>query len=237
MKIPYRIDLAGGWLDQPYISGINPGYVITLSLEPIKEYAERCGMATSTRKSIQELYQLGLPQVDSIELSKLVFNYDNKPGAKDVSGAQDAIGICMKGLTRHYYNGKYWPAVIETCQDESVLSWLEDHIFMDLLWPRPEGLDLLKITNSDYDLVYELNDASQRCWYAIMRKDLKGFAHAMTQSFEIQKQIFPAMTNDSIEQELTKYSCMGKKLAGAGGGGYVIMVNDEPCGDRIKVRK
>jgi galactokinase/mevalonate kinase-like predicted kinase len=234
--IPYRLDLAGGWLDQPYISGLNPGYVITLSLEPIKEYKERCGMATSTRKSIKDLYKLGIPDRDSIEMAKLVFNYDNKPGAKDISGAQDAIGICMKGLTRHRYDGRYWPEVIETCQNETVLQWLEDHIFLELLWPRPQGLDILKKTNIESDLVYCLNEASEKCWYSILRMDLNGFASALTYSYEMQKKMFPLMTNDTIENELKKYSCMGLKLAGAGGGGYIIMVNDEPCGERIKVR-
>ena len=55
-NIPYRIDLAGGWLDQPHISAIYPGSVITLSLRPITKYKERCGMATSTRKSIKKLF-------------------------------------------------------------------------------------------------------------------------------------------------------------------------------------
>ena len=31
-QIPYRIDLAGGWLDQPYVSEHYPGSVITLSI-------------------------------------------------------------------------------------------------------------------------------------------------------------------------------------------------------------
>ncbi|MDP6039624.1 MAG: adenylyltransferase/cytidyltransferase family protein, partial [Candidatus Latescibacteria bacterium] len=33
-QIPYRIDLAGGWLDQPFVSKHHPGSVITISLEP-----------------------------------------------------------------------------------------------------------------------------------------------------------------------------------------------------------
>ena len=30
--IPYRLDLAGGWLDQPYVSKHHPGPVITISI-------------------------------------------------------------------------------------------------------------------------------------------------------------------------------------------------------------
>ena len=33
-NIPYRIDLAGGWLDQPYVSKYHPGPVLTICIEP-----------------------------------------------------------------------------------------------------------------------------------------------------------------------------------------------------------
>ena len=231
-NIPYRLDLAGGWLDQPYVSGLHPGWVITLSLEPIVEYKERCGMATSTRKSMQELFAMGLPELDSIQLAKLVFNYDNKPGARNISGAQDAIGLCLKGLTRHYYNGVYWPKSIEICQDDSILQWLEDVLFLQLTFPRPEKLDVLAKTNIDEGLIGILADCSAKCWDSIMRKDIDSFGDYMYRAFEIQKLLFPLM---HIDCEVPK--CKGHKLAGAGGGGYLIMVNDIPCGDKIKIRR
>ena len=34
-SMPYRIDLAGGWLDQPFVSIHNPGPVLTISLEEV----------------------------------------------------------------------------------------------------------------------------------------------------------------------------------------------------------
>ena len=37
-RIPYRLDLAGGWLDQPYVSKHGEGSVLTISLEPIIEF-------------------------------------------------------------------------------------------------------------------------------------------------------------------------------------------------------
>jgi len=36
--IPSRLDLAGGWLDQPYVSKYYPGPVVTISLEPVCRY-------------------------------------------------------------------------------------------------------------------------------------------------------------------------------------------------------
>ena len=54
-QMPYRIDLAGGWLDQPFVSQHCPGSVITLSIEPTVEFNERSGMATSTRRTAIDL--------------------------------------------------------------------------------------------------------------------------------------------------------------------------------------
>jgi len=51
-KIPYRMALAGGWIDQPFVSQHNPdppGSMVVVALEPTFPYMERSGMSTSTR--------------------------------------------------------------------------------------------------------------------------------------------------------------------------------------------
>ncbi|HNX92943.1 MAG TPA: hypothetical protein PKI17_05410, partial [Syntrophomonas sp.] len=55
--IPFRIDLAGGWLDQPYVSKHHPGSVLTISIEPTIEFNDRSGMSSSTRRKAIELWQ------------------------------------------------------------------------------------------------------------------------------------------------------------------------------------
>src|SRR3989344_9310024 len=55
-NIPYRIDLAGGWLDQPFVSKKFPGPVLTISIEPTLEFNLRSGMATSTRNKAMKLW-------------------------------------------------------------------------------------------------------------------------------------------------------------------------------------
>ena len=128
-RIPTRLDLAGTWIDQPYVSCYAPGWAITISLEPTFEVRERCGLSTSTRNMIKKIWPLELPDMEPETLARLVFCYENNPERSDgiISGAQDSIGICIPGLCRHYYNNQYWPSKIETCNDEAVLSWLESH--------------------------------------------------------------------------------------------------------------
>jgi cytidyltransferase-like protein len=141
-SIPYRIDLAGGWLDQPYVSKYHPGWVLTVSIEPTIEFNERSGMATSTRKKAINLWNHALPLEKPIKLAEILFSVENKPGVKEVSGAQDALGITIPGLCRHYYNNAYWPEKIETENNEELLSWIEDHIYFKTLWPRENGYNV-----------------------------------------------------------------------------------------------
>src|SRR5690606_23744560 len=79
-QMPYRIDLAGGWLDQPFVSELYPGPVLTISLEPTASFNERSGMATSTRNKAIDLWGPRLPAGDPEKLAKILFCYDNPPG-------------------------------------------------------------------------------------------------------------------------------------------------------------
>ena len=95
-----------------------PGPVLTISLEPTIEFNERSGMATSTRRKAIDLWGPRLPAGDPEKLAKILFCYDNPPGTREISGSQDTIGIVFPGLNNAYYTGEYWPAQIDSVQDE-----------------------------------------------------------------------------------------------------------------------
>ncbi|ETO29337.1 hypothetical protein RFI_07787 [Reticulomyxa filosa] len=50
MLFPWRVCLIGGWLDQPWVSRLHPGCVVTINVKPKKVFKERSGLGTSTRK-------------------------------------------------------------------------------------------------------------------------------------------------------------------------------------------
>ncbi len=240
-SLPYRIDLAGTWIDQPYVSKYHPGWAITLSLEPIIEYNERCGMSTSTRNAAKKIWPHYLPFDKPEKLAEILFKFENTPGSTLISGAQDAIGICMPGLVRHHYDNAYWPTKFESIHTESTLAWLEDHLYMVLLWPREPGLDLLKETYIDEENVKSLAASADIVWEAIKNKDLKKFAEGFLKSFNAQTKMFPAMVNPRVNAEISKFKdkALAWKLAGAGGGGYLILVSDKPIEGtmRINIRR
>ena len=233
-QIPTRLDLAGTWIDQPYVSCFAPGWAITISLEPTFEIRERCGLATSTRNVICKIWPHRLPNMDPEKLARLVFCFENEPEKRDgiISGAQDAIGICVPGLCRHYYNGRYWPEKIESCQDESILSWLEDHLVMIPMEPRKTGCSVVEGKDITEPKVKALAKAASDCWDAIMVRDLTGFAAAYRASFEAQVAIFPAMIQGSVQSYIEAYqdNVLAWKMPGAGGGGYLACVVEDAAG-------
>ncbi|MBN2862265.1 MAG: adenylyltransferase/cytidyltransferase family protein [Bacteroidales bacterium] len=239
--MPYRIDLAGTWIDQPYVSEFYPGWAITASIEPTIEFNERSGMATSTRKKAIELWNGNLPMEHPEKLAKTLFRYDNDPGTKEVSGSQDSIGITMPGINRFYYKkGEYWPAKFETISDPEIIRWLEKRISMLTLWPRPEDFNVLKNTHINTENVKKLTTAAEKAWEGLQEMNMKKFSEGFRNSFESQVRMFPDMLNDRIEKVIEKYSkeALAWKLSGAGGGGYLIFVSEKliPGSFRIKIR-
>ena len=232
-RIPTRLDLAGTWIDQPYVSCFAPGWAITISLEPTFEIRERCGLSTSTRNMIKKVWPYQLPNMDPEMLAKLVFCFENDPerSAGIISGAQDSIGICMPGLCRHYYDNRFWPEKIETCYDEEILSWLEEHLCMVPMFPRRPGCSVVEGKDINKVKVQALAQAADDCWNAIMKKDLRAFAKAYKASFEDQVSLFPAMIQPGVQEYIDKYSAMPDVLAwkmpGAGGGGYLALVVED----------
>jgi len=225
--LPYRIDIAGTWIDQPYVSQYGAGWALTVSIEPTVEFMERGGMSTSTRNAAKKIWPYELPNYNEEMLARLLFCFENDPENKGhVSGAQDAIGICMSGLTRHYYDGRYWPDRIESCHDEEILTWLEDHIVLVPMFPRRPGCSVVEGKDITPDKVRNLTEAADRCWGAIMNRDLDAFAIAFRDSFNAQVAMFPAMMQPGVAEWIDKIrdKALAWKMLGAGGGGHLALV-------------
>ncbi len=240
--IPFRIDIAGGWLDQPYVNKHYAGPVITISIEPTIEFNNRSGMSSSTRNKAIELWKSKLPDGDPELLSKILFSYENPPGTKTIAGSQDALGIVMPGLNKLYYSkDQYWPAEIQKVEADEILNWLESKLYLIPLDPRQSDYNVLANTNINEEAAKNLATAAEQCWNAIIAKDTKTFGKHFLDSFHAQIAMFPNMLDEVTALIIEKYKDkgLGYKLSGAGGGGYLIIVSDEPVenGIQIKIRR
>ncbi len=237
-EMPFRIDLAGGWLDQPFVSAYGSGPVITISILPTVSFNMRSGMASSTRNTAMSIWGKQLPNQDSEQMAKLLFAADNPPGKKNVSGSQDAIGIVFPGLNKLDYDREYWPLLISSVLDEDILSWLERHLFLIPIGPREDKFEILDQMQLDSVGVMNLANAAAEVWSCILNKDLMGLGKAMTASFRAQCQLFPLMTNEKAEAILMpiESNILGYKISGAGGGGYWVVVSELKMDSFISIK-
>jgi cytidyltransferase-like protein len=236
-RMPYRVDVAGGWLDQPFVSQKYPGAVITVSIEPTIEFNERSGMASSTRRKAIELWGTRLPAGNSELMAKILFCFDNPPGTKEISGSQDAIGIVCPGANKSWYDGNYWPKSIESIQDSAVMAFVEQSMYLIPLGLRHAGYSVLSNTDITAEKARRLSEATDRTWEAMKARDRVAFGRSVRDSFEAQISMFPNMMNSLIEEMIAKYcsSALGWKISGAGGGGYLILVSEKPIENAVRV--
>ena len=237
-RIPYRIDLAGGWLDQPNVSSLYPGPVLTISIEPDYDFNDRSGMSTSSRKKAIELWQIDIPAGDKEKLARLLFCFENPPGTKYVSGSQDSLGIVLPGLNRLQYRGGYWPSEIESILNPQLLTWIEKRLWLLPLYPRQSNYDVLANTHITTNGAKRLSDAANACWKALQMQNIYAFGEAVRESFEAQIAMYPNMVTPDIFDALNKNKShsSGWKLSGAGGGGYLIFVSETPIENAIQIR-
>lgn len=237
-RIPYRLDLAGGWLDQPYVSKYASGSVITICIEPDYEFNDRSGMSTSSRRKAIELWQTDIPDGDKEKYAKTLFCFENPPGTEYVSGSQDSLGITMPGLNKFFYEGGYWPTDMKQVLDGEILDWLEKNLWMIPLYPRHAGYDVLSDTNINEADAQKLSKATDDCWNAILEKNASNVGQAMVRSFEAQIAMFPHMVSADILEQINNYKndVAGYKVSGAGGGGYLIFFSENPIENAIQIR-
>ena len=86
-----------------------------------------------------------------------------------------------------------------------------------------------------------LTGAADRCWDAIMRRDLGAFAEAFRDSFDAQTAMFPAMMQPGVQEFIDRVRgrVLAWKMLGAGGGGHLALVvpdGFEPDPDMIPIK-
>ena len=238
MKFPYRLCLAGGWIDQPWVSEIYPGSVVVAQIWPTMDFNDRSGLATSSRKVGIQIWGDRYPDGDFQQNAKLLFGAENPPGKKYISGSQDHIGLLYPGVNRLCYNGGYWPEKIESITRNDICEWLSNVLHLVPLEPRPDGYDPLKEMHLEKSFIRELGESGDLCWDAIVNKDISRLGKALTATLLSWKKILPLTVPDWVMNELeTKYfrNYPGAITSGSGGG-YVIVVSEKEVDGAIKIK-
>jgi cytidyltransferase-like protein len=240
MRFPFRLCLAGGWIDQPWISKIHPGSVVVAQIWPTMEFNNRSGLATSSRELGIKIWGNLYPDGDPLENARILFGAENPPGTHYVAGSQDHLGLLMPGVNRLHYNGSYWPDYIQSSTDKDICDWLTGVIHLVPLKPRPDGYDPLKEMHLEKKFIRKLGEAGDFCWESIIRKDIIGLGKSLSETLISWKKILPLTVPDDIMKEMENiyFSEYPGAVTSGCGGGYVIVVseNEVPGEVRIKVR-
>ena len=97
------------------------------------------------------------------------------------------------------------------------------------MFPRRPGCSVVEGKDITPEKVRRLTEAADRCWHAIMSRNLEAFASAFRDSFNAQVAMFPAMMQPGVVEYIDRYrdKALAWKMLGAGGGGHLALVLDD----------
>src|ERR1039457_3046000 len=87
-SIPNRLQLAGGWIDQPFASPHNPNpprSLVVGQIQPDFRPMDRSGLGSSTRSIAMRIWKGKLPDRPPEDLARELFEVENK-GKAEPSG-------------------------------------------------------------------------------------------------------------------------------------------------------
>jgi len=247
-SIPYRMAFAGGWIDQPFMSRLNPsppGSMVVVGLEPNFRFMDRCGMATGTRKVADALWHGKLPTGDPAQLVKALYAEENK-NKSEPSGSQDMIGLIYSGVNRldfdFNHEGGIFPKHIESNNDPVIARWLEDVIHMIPVAPRPDGYNPLVEKHLVKEWIRRLGQTGKDCFDAILGRDADALGASMNECMKCWETILPATVRHPVitldlPAILKHYQAnyCGAMYSGCGGG-YLYVVSKKPVPGSFTVK-
>lgn len=245
--IPNRLQLAGGWIDQPFVSQLHttpPGSMVVVALEPTFRVMDRAGCASGTRAVATALWQGRLPDRPPEELVRELYAAENA-GKLEPSGSQDMIGLVYPGINRLDYDyqvhGGVFPGHIETLNDASAARWLEKVLHLLPVEPRPEGYNPLGEKNLDPEWIRRLGQTGKDCFNGIKHQDLALLAKSLNETMLCWEKLLPHV----VRHPLIKFDLPGllkvyqQRYPGAMfsgcGGGYLLVVSEEPVPGAFQV--
>jgi hypothetical protein len=246
--IPYRMALAGGWIDQPFVSRLNPdppGSMVVVGLEPTFRFMDRSGMATSTRTIADKLWDGALPDENPMALVRELYEAENN-GKVNPSGSQDMAGLILPGINRLDYDyefaGGLFPVHVDSCNDPDVGRWLEEVIHLLPIAQRPDGYSPLEEQRLNAEWVRRLGQSGKACFAAILAKDTAKLGASLNECMSCWGALLP----NTVAHPLITVDLLGllayyqERYAGAMysgcGGGYLYVVSEEPVPGAIKVK-
>jgi hypothetical protein len=139
------------------------------------------------------------------------------------------------------YEGGVFPSHIESCNSRKVARWLEKVLHLIPVEPRPEGYSPLGIKNLEPKWVARLGQSGKDCYEAIVGRNAEALGAALNLNMKCWEALLPHV----VKHPLIRFDLLGllkayqRQYLGAMysgcGGGYLIVVSNEPVPGSFKV--
>lgn len=246
-SIPNRLQLAGGWIDQPFISEHNsraPGAMVVVQIEPTFRPMDRSGIASGTRAIATKLWKGKLPNRPLDELVRELYDAENQ-GNADPSGSQDMIGLIYPGVNRLDYDinihGGVFPSHIESLNSQKQARWLERVLHLLPIEPRPDGYSPLGIKNLEPRWVARLGQSGMDCFEAIRTMDVDLLGKSFNDTMVSWEKLLPhVVAHPAIKLDLKAILKVYQKhfpgaMFSGCGGGYLLVASNQPVPGAFKI--
>jgi cytidyltransferase-like protein len=211
--IPLALELVQPFLPQP-------GLGLVLSIHPTPE------LSSSIRAAALELWGARLPADNPEKLAKILLGYCNLPGTPGIPNPQQAIGITFPGLTRADYTRGYWPAQITSMQDEKVLNFLENCLYLIPLNQSTDEMPKLEAAPIFPAAARFQAESASACWDAMLAGDVIALGASLRESFDAQMALCsPSLAKSTLEAlESYRERVLGWQISGE----TLVLVSDQP---------
>lgn len=249
-QIPNRLQLAGGWIDQAFVSRHNPksfGSMVVVQIEPDFRPMDRSGIASGTRAIAAKIWKNKLPSRSPEELVRELYEVENQ-GKAEPSGSQDMIGLIYPGVNRLDYDfnheGGVFPVHIESLNSAKHARWLEKVLHLLPIEPRPDGYSPLGVKHLSPRWIARLGESGKMCFDAIKKTDVDALGASFNETMLCWEKILPhVVAHPLIKLDLKKILKVYQKhfpgaMFSGCGGGYLIVASREkvPGAFQVKIR-
>jgi len=246
-SIPNRLQLAGGWIDQPFVSRLNPrppGAMVVVQIEPNFRPMDRSGLASGTRAVAHRLWRGKLPRRPPDELVRELYEAENE-GKAEPSGSQDMIGLIYPGVNRLDYdyaaNGGIFPTHIESLTSARHARWLEKVLHLLPIEPRPQGYNPLGVRQLEPKWIARLGRSGMACFHAIEKMNADALGASLNETMLCWENLLPhVIAHPSIKIDLKAIlriyqRCFPGAMFSGCGGGYLMVVSGKPVPGAFRV--
>jgi hypothetical protein len=246
-EIPNRLQLAGGWIDQPFVSRHNPkppGAMVVVQIEPTFRPMDRSGIASGTRTVATKLWKNKLPNRPPEELVRELYEAENQ-GKIEPSGSQDMIGLIYPGVNRLDYDFKIhdgvFPSHIESLNSAKHARWLEKVLHLLPIEPRPDGYSPLGKKNLEPKWVARLGRSGMECFDAIKQMDVDALGSSFNETMLCWEKLLPHVVAHPLLKldlkailKVYQKHFPGAMFSGCGGG-YLLVASKEKIPGALQV--